>query len=104
MSASSLPSWSYFHQSSGRDPAGEDVSRGYLIYLLIFATAGWAMAAYDFNLQVMAPSDIAKGLGLSSTQVGLFGFFVDFAELGSVRNSGLGESAAVLAVCGFRRE
>jgi MFS family permease len=45
------------------------------------ATGGWAMAAYDFNLQVMALSDIAKGLGLSSTQVGLLGLFVDFAEL-----------------------
>ena len=28
------------------------------------------MAACDFNLQMMALSDIAKGLGLSSTQVG----------------------------------
>lgn len=66
---------------AGYDPAGQPVERRYLIYLLIVATGGWAMAAYDFNLQVMALSDIAKGLGLSSTQVGLFGFFVDFAEL-----------------------
>jgi len=65
----------------GRDAAGQPVERGYLIYLLVVATGGWAMAAYDFNLQVMALSDIAKGLHLSSTQVGLFGFFVDFAEL-----------------------
>ena len=72
---------SYWQGSAGKDPAGQDVTRGYLLYLMIFATGGWAMAAYDFNLQVMSLSNIAHALGLSSTQVGLFGFFVDFAEL-----------------------
>lgn len=65
----------------GHDSAGEPVGRKYLIFLLIVATGGWGLSAYDFNLQVMAMSDIAHGLHLSSTQVGLFGFFVDFAEL-----------------------
>jgi MFS family permease len=39
------------------------------------------VAAYDFNLQVMALSDISKSLHVNSTEVGLFGFVVDFAEL-----------------------
>lgn len=68
-------------QAVGRDSAGQPVTQRYLIYLLIVATGGWAMSAYDFNLQVMSLNDIAKGLHLSSTQVGLFGFFVDFVEL-----------------------
>lgn len=80
MSGSALLSKSYWQESAGKDPAGQDVSRGYLLYLMIFATGGWAMAAYDFNLQVMSLSNIAHALGLSSTQVGLFGFFVNFAE------------------------
>lgn len=81
MSDQSVISKSYWHRSVGKDPAGQDVTRGYLLYLMVFATGGWAMAAYDFNLQVMSLSNIAHALGLSSTQVGLFGFFVDFAEL-----------------------
>lgn len=70
---------SYFSKVVGQNPAGEDVTRGYLTYLMVFATAGWGMAAYDFNLQVMTMPLMAKTLGLSSTQVGLLGFFVDFS-------------------------
>lgn len=69
----------YFRQSVGKNPVGHDVSRFYLIYLLVFATGGWLMAAYDFNLQVMALPKIATGLHLSTIEVGLFGFFVDFS-------------------------
>lgn len=69
----------YMRQPVGKNPVGQDVTRGYLIYLLTFATGGWLMAAYDFNLQVMSLPKIASGLHLSVTQVGLFGFFVDFA-------------------------
>jgi MFS family permease len=76
----SAGSWSdWLHESVGRNPAGQAVTRGYLIYLLIFATGGWGMAAYDFNLQVMTMPLMAKSLGLSPTQVGLLGFFVDFS-------------------------
>jgi MFS family permease len=50
--------------------------RNYIIYLLIIATLGWALASYDFNLLVVAIPTIAKSLHLSSTQVGLMAFVI----------------------------
>lgn len=74
--------WSgWLKGSAGCNSAGQPVSRGYLIYLLVFGTFGWMMAAYDFNLQVMTLPKISKALGLNPTETGLFGLFVDFGEL-----------------------
>lgn len=53
---------------------GDD--RRYLLFLIVIATAGWALASYDFNLLVTALPTIAKALSLSQTEVGLLGFFV----------------------------
>ena len=53
---------------------GDD--RRYLLYLLVMAFAGWALASYDFNLLVVALPTISKDLGLSQTQVGLLAFLV----------------------------
>ncbi len=50
--------------------------RHYTTYLVIIALAGWALASYDFNLLVLTLPDIAKSLHLSSSLVGLLGFFV----------------------------
>jgi MFS family permease len=52
-----------------------------LIFLLVIATAGWALASYDFNLLVTALPTIASDLHLSQTQVGLLGFIVYSAML-----------------------
>lgn len=54
--------------------AGDD--RRYLIFLIVIATAGWALASYDFNLLVTALPTISKDLDLSQTEVGLLGFLV----------------------------
>jgi MFS family permease len=65
-------------------PAGEEPgvrSRRSLVYLMIVATAGWALAAFDFNLLVLALNDIAKGLHLSSTLVGSLGMIIYAAML-----------------------
>jgi hypothetical protein len=48
----------------------------YLVYLIVIATLGWALASYDFNLLVVALPTIAKDLGMSQTQVGAVAFFV----------------------------
>lgn len=48
----------------------------YLLYLIVVALAGWALASYDFNLLVVALPTISKDLGLSQTQVGLLAFLV----------------------------
>jgi MFS family permease len=58
----------------------EDDTR-YLIYLLVIATIGWALASYDFNLLVVALPTIAKDLHMSQTQVGAVAFFVYGAML-----------------------
>ena len=55
--------------------------RRYLVYLLVIATAGWALASYDFNLLVTALPTVAADLKLSQTQVGLLGFVVYGAML-----------------------
>lgn len=54
--------------------------RRYLAYLVIVALAGWALASYDVNLLVLALPDIAKGLGISETGIGILGFFVYAAQ------------------------
>jgi MFS family permease len=54
----------------------DDYDRRYVIYLLVIAVAGWALASYDFNLLVVALPTISKDLGMSQTQVGLLGFLV----------------------------
>jgi MFS family permease len=55
--------------------------RRYLIYLIVIATGGWALASYDFNLLVTALPTIAKDLDLSQTKVGLLAFLVYVAML-----------------------
>jgi MFS family permease len=56
--------------------ARPQVDRRYVVYLVVIALAGWALASYDFNLLVLTLPDIAKSFGLSSTLVGLLGFIV----------------------------
>jgi hypothetical protein len=63
------------------EPGSNDYDRRYLVYLIVIATAGWALASYDFNLLVTALPTIAKDLSLSQTQVGLLGFIVYGAML-----------------------
>jgi MFS family permease len=53
----------------------------YLVYLIVIATLGWALASYDFNLLVVALPTIAKDLNMSQTQVGAVAFFVYGAML-----------------------
>ncbi len=50
--------------------------RRYLIYLILVALFGWALAAYDFNLLVFALPTVSHDLNLSSTQTGLLVFIV----------------------------
>ncbi|MGH3321449.1 MAG: MFS transporter [Streptosporangiaceae bacterium] len=50
--------------------------RRYLIYLILVALFGWALAAYDFNLLVFALPTVSSDLGLSATQAGLLVFIV----------------------------
>jgi MFS family permease len=50
--------------------------RGYLIYLIVIALFGWALASYDFNLLVFALPTVSDALGLSTTQTGLLVFIV----------------------------
>lgn len=52
----------------------------YLLVLIILALAGQLFASYDFNLLVLAIPNIAEDLRLSSTQVGLLGFFIYAGE------------------------
>jgi hypothetical protein len=48
------------------------IERHYTTYLIIVATAGWALASYDFNLLVITFPDIAISLDLSATFILLF--------------------------------
>lgn len=64
--------------------------RHYTVYLIIIALAGWALAAYDFNLLVLSIPAISKSLHLSATQVGLLGFIIYAAMFGITFFSGLG--------------
>jgi MFS family permease len=54
----------------------DEQNRGYLRYLIVIALAGWALAAYDFNLLVFALPTVSQELQLSSTQAGLLVFVV----------------------------
>jgi len=68
----------------GRQQAGAVSTAGdrrYLVYLIVIATAGWALASYDFNLLVTALPTITADLKLTQTQVGLLGFLVYVAML-----------------------
>lgn len=60
--------------------ASEATDRRYLIYLIVIALVGWALASYDTNLLVLALPDIKADLHLSGTAVGLLGFVVFAAE------------------------
>ncbi|PZF56173.1 hypothetical protein DEI92_15350 [Curtobacterium sp. MCBD17_034] len=60
------------------DPAVRE--RRYVIYLVVVALLGWALASYDTNLLTLTLSDIAKDLGISSSQLGVMGFFIYGAE------------------------
>jgi len=53
----------------------------YGIYLFIIALAGWALASYDFNLLVLALSDIAKDLNLSPEQIGVLGTIISLVSI-----------------------
>jgi MFS family permease len=61
-------------------PAQHPAERRYLVYLIIVAVAGWALASYDTNLLVLTLPDIQKDFGLSDGRVGLLGFIVFTAE------------------------
>src|SRR5689334_2513632 len=50
--------------------------RRYLVYLILVALFGWALASYDFNLLVFALPTVSQDLHLSSTQTGLLVFIV----------------------------
>jgi MFS family permease len=50
--------------------------RRYLVYLILVALFGWALASYDFNLLVFALPTVAHDLNLSSTQTGMLVFIV----------------------------
>ena len=52
----------------------------YLVYLIVVALAGWALASYDVNLLVLALPDIAASLHISQTGIGVLGFFVYAAQ------------------------
>ncbi|MBV8526627.1 MAG: MFS transporter [Acetobacteraceae bacterium] len=52
------------------------IDRYYTVYLIIIATAGWALASYDFNLLVLTLPDIATALQLSASMVGFLGFII----------------------------
>jgi MFS family permease len=55
-------------------------SRRYVIYLVIVALSGWALASYDLNLLVLLLPQIAKSMNLTESQVGLLGVFVFLAQ------------------------
>ncbi len=52
----------------------------YVTYLIVMATAGWALASYDLNLLVLALPQISRDLHLSQTRVGLLGTIVYVAQ------------------------
>ena len=63
-----------------RSGNGLSADRRYVTYLVIVALAGWALASYDVNLLVLALPDIARGLNISQTGIGILGFFVFGAQ------------------------
>ncbi|MCB8875257.1 MFS transporter [Acidisoma silvae] len=56
------------------------LGKRYIVYLVLVALAGWALASYDVNLLVLALPDIAKSLHISETGIGILGFFVYGAQ------------------------
>lgn len=58
----------------------ESRERRYVVYLVIVALLGWALASYDTNLLTLTLPDIADDLGISSSQLGVMGFFIYAAE------------------------
>ena len=66
------------------------IDRYYTVYLIVIATAGWALASYDFNLLVLALPDVADSLQLSATLVGLLGFIIYAAMFAITFFVGLG--------------
>ena len=58
-----------------------EVDRRYLIYLVVVALSGWALASYDVNLLVLALPAIARSLHISQSGLGVLGFFVYGAQL-----------------------
>ena len=60
-----FPPWSFLGIDTGDD-------RRYLLFLITIATAGWALASYDFNLLVTALPAISK----DQTEVGLLAFLI----------------------------
>lgn len=62
-------------------PTSTADDRRYLIYLIVIATAGWALASYDFNLLVTSLPTVTADLKLTQTQVGLLAFLVYVAML-----------------------
>jgi hypothetical protein len=65
-------------RSASQKSPGVAEGRRYPIYLIVIATAGWALASYDFNLLLTLPV-ITTELKLS--QVRLLAFFVYIAML-----------------------
>ena len=61
-------------------PVAQSQDRRYLVYLIAIALAGWSLASYDVNLLVLALPDIARDLHISSTGLGVLGFFVFGAQ------------------------
>lgn len=62
--------------SSTATPPRSRLPGGYTLYLVVVATAGWALASYDLNLLVLAMPEIARDLKLSGSLVGLLGSIV----------------------------
>ena len=65
--------------TTGATSAPGSMSR-YTLYLVVVATAGWALASYDLNLLVLALPEIARDLKLSQSLVGLLGTIVFVAQ------------------------
>ena len=55
--------------------------------------AGWGLASYNFNLPVLALSDIANSFHLSATLVGFLGFVVYAATFAIAFSVGFGMDA-----------
>ncbi len=67
-------------QDSRPDSLRDSQPANYTAYLIVMATAGWALASYDLNLLVLTLPRIARDLHLSQTLVGLLGTIVYLAQ------------------------
>lgn len=61
-------------------PTTEETDRKYIVYLVIVAVLGWALASYDSNLLTLTMPAISKDLDLSSSSLGVLEFVVFGAE------------------------